>query len=334
MEKREQACTAMIPPASPYAKYLAEKYDICLGELIPTGRFGEIKARDVESYQETHLTRQTGKRVTPLASRVAEALGVNLETVTGSGHEGKIMRDDVLKAGSLLVKKETVAGSRRERISGMRRVVAERMLRSHNEIPSATITTKVDVTRLMELRKELIEQCHRKYSVNDMVLRAVALALTEHKEMLCNFEGDSVLYLDEINIGMAVSVGGGLIVPVIHHADKMSLDEISVAAKDLAVRARDNKLSVDEYKGSTFTISNLGMFGAESFTPIINQPDSAILGICAIEKELVLQEGRVCERQVMRLCITMDHRLMDGVQAASFNLAVKEYLENPMKLVM
>lgn len=316
--------------ASPYAKRLAQECGIDLQDVVPTGVYGEIKARDIQAHLENAKSRPAA---TPLAARMAADMGIDIAAVSGSKHGGKVCSTDILTAGNT-VKPEETSGERREKLSGMRRVVAQRMSQAHEEIPSATITTKVDVTELMKLRVQLKEQCGKKFSVNDMILKAVSMALSEHKEMLCSFCGDSIVYKEDVNIGMAVSVNNGLVVPVIKHADKLTLEEISAKARDLAVRARDNKLNMDEYKGSTFSISNLGMFGVESFTPIINQPDSAILGVCGMNTELALEQGQVVERKVMRLCITLDHRLMDGVQAATFNLAVKEYLENPMRLVL
>jgi len=133
---------------------------------------------------------------------------------------------------------------------------------------------------------------------------------------------------------MAVSTDTGLIVPVINDADKLSLEALSAKAKDLALRARENKLDMDEYKGSTFTVSNLGMFGVESFTPIINQPDAAILGVCSVEDELALEEGNVVQKKKMKISLTYDHRLLDGAVAAKFQQEIKKLLENPMEILL
>ena len=150
-----------------------------------------------------------------------------------------------------------------------------------------------------------------------------------------SLDGDQVIQRAHVNLGMAVALDAGLIVPVIRDADRMGLDALSAAAKDLASRAKSNKLTPDEYKGSTFSVSNLGMFGIETFTPIVNQPDAAILGVCAVEDELVMDdEGHISKHQVMRLSFTYDHRLIDGAVAAKFVMALRDLLEKPMSIIL
>ena len=221
------------------------------------------------------------------------------------------------------------------KMTGMRKVVAERMLRSHTEIPPVTQNTKVDVTELVKFRKMLINETERKYSVNDLILKATAKVLKSHPEILVSYDNGRMIQRAHINIGMAVALDAGLIVPVIRDADHLGLDELADRAKDLAVRAKDNKLLPDEYKGSTFSVSNLGMFGIETFTPIINQPDAAILGVCAIQDELVMDdEGKISKHQVMRLSFTYDHKLIDGATAAKFIMDLRDLLQNPMRIVL
>ena len=153
--------------------------------------------------------------------------------------------------------------------------------------------------------------------------------------MLVSYDGDRIIQRAHVNLGVAVALDAGLIVPVIRDADKMGLDALSAAAKDLAARAKENKLTPDEYKGSTFTVSNLGMFGIETFTPIINQPDAAILGVCAIADELDMdEEGKLFKKQVMRLSVTLDHRLLDGAVVAKFEMDLRDLLQNPMQIVL
>ena len=171
--------------------------------------------------------------------------------------------------------------------------------------------------------------------MNDLVLKAVAKCLRSHPEMLVSFDGNQIIQRAHVNVGMAVALDNGLIVPVIRDADKMGLDELSATAKDLADRAKNNKLLPEEYKGSTFSVSNLGMFGIETFTPIINQPDAAILGVCAIADELALDaEGGVTVRKVMRLTVTQDHRLLDGAVVAKFEMDLRDLLQSPMSIVL
>ena len=236
------------------------------------------------------------------------------------------------KAGLELMEGDTVV-----KLTGMRKVVAERMLASHTEIPPVTQNIKVDVTELMKFRKMLLAETGKKYSVNDLVLKAIAKCLTKHPEILVSFDeaNHQIIQRKHVNIGMAVALDAGLITPVIRDADKMGLDTLSATAKDLAARAKENKLTADEYKGSTITVSNLGMFGIETFTPIINQPDSVIVGVCAIEDELQMDdEGKLSKHQVMRLSVTLDHRTLDGAVVAKFEMDLRDILQNPMSIVL
>lgn len=293
-------------------------------------------------------------RISPLAKKTAAKLGVDYTTVAGSGPLGRIVQKDILaaaeaakaapaptaqaaaeKAAPKKTALELMDGDEVVKLAGMRKVVSERMTKSAQEIPTVTQNVRIDVTELMAFRKKINNDLGVKYSLNDYVLKATAKALKNNKHILVSIDGDRIIKRAHVNIGMAVALEDGLIVPVIKDADKMSLGEISEAARDLAERARTNKLSMDEYKGSTFSISNLGMFGVETFNPIINQPDAGILGVCAVQDELVMDaEGNITKRQFMRISFTFDHRLIDGATAAKFELAIKELLENPMQILL
>ena len=295
-------------------------------------------------------------RISPLARKTAAKLGVDYTALRGTGPSGRIVQRDILAAAQ--TQKETTAapapapvpapapapasaglelmeGDTVTKLTGMRKVVAERMSRSHSEIPSVTQTTKVDVTELMRFRKLLQQESGTKYSVNDLILKAVAKVLRQHPEILVSYDGGQMIQRAHVNLGMAVALDAGLIVPVIRDADRLSLDALSAAARDLAERAKNNHLTADEYKGSTFTVSNLGMFGVESFTPIINQPDAGILGVCAVEDKLVMDdEGTISKHQVMRVSFTFDHRLIDGAVAAKFALDLRDLLQAPMRILL
>lgn len=295
-------------------------------------------------------------RISPLAKKTAAKLGVDYTTVAGSGPMGRIVQKDILAAAeaaknapaaavsapvaaaekpAAATSLELMEGDEVVKLAGMRKVIADRMTKSAQEIPTVTQNVKIDVTDLMVFRKKVNNDLGVKYSLNDYVLKATAKALKENKHILASIDGDKIIKRAHVNIGMAVALDDGLIVPVIKDADKMSLGEISAKAKDLAERAKTNKLEMDEYKGSTFSISNLGMFGVETFDPIINQPDSGILGVCAVQDELVMDDdGNITKRQFMRISFTFDHRLIDGATAAKFELAIKELLENPMKILL
>jgi pyruvate dehydrogenase E2 component (dihydrolipoamide acetyltransferase) len=170
--------------------------------------------------------------------------------------------------------------------------------------------------------------------VNDLVMKAAAQSLKEHSYVNVTIDENDILYLADINLGMAVALPDGLIVPVIRNADKLSLKELSDTARDLGTRAKEGKLMPEEIKGGTFTVSNLGMYGIASFTPIINPPESAILGVCMVEEVLRLENGRIESRSVMGLSLTIDHRVIDGAQGAIFLGRVKELLENPLGIVL
>ena len=307
------------------------------------------------------VTAANGKRIriSPLARKTAAKMDVDYSGIAGTGPSGRIVVKDILaaaeaqknapaaapaaaeaapakkeapKAGLELMEGDTVV-----KLTGMRKVVAERMLASHTEIPPVTQNIKVDVTKLMKFRKMLLAETGKKYSVNDLVLKAIAKCLTQHPEILVSFDeaNHQIIQRKHVNIGMAVALDAGLITPVIRDADKMGLDTLAATAKDLAARAKENKLLPDEYKGSTITVSNLGMFGIETFTPIINQPDSVIVGVCAIEDELQMDdEGKLSKHQVMRLSVTLDHRTLDGAVVAKFEMDLRDILQNPMSIVL
>jgi pyruvate dehydrogenase E2 component (dihydrolipoamide acetyltransferase) len=293
-------------------------------------------------------TRSGGRiKISPLAKKTAVALGVDYEFLAGSGPGGRIEQQDILRHAELIQNQKaaasvastqkvegTVSAERRVKLKGMRKVVAERMFKSHSEIPSVTQNMKIDVTELVKLRRQINENREWKFTFNDFVLKAVAKALAANKHLLVSLDGDEIVYHEHVNLGMAVAVLEGLIVPVIRDADQLTLEIISRTAKDLAVRAREGKLGLDEYKGSTFTVSNLGMFDIETFTPIINKPEAAILGVCVIDDELAMAEGAVTVRKKLHISFTFDHRLLDGVIAAQFQLAVKQLLEHPGEIIV
>lgn len=317
--------------ATPYARMLAKDNRVDITNAKPTGPYGEVRARDVL------LLAENSARATPLARRMADAYGMDIANIEGTGYEGKVRKADVLTALNKRPDERVVSdqeGSRRVKMSGMRRVVARRMLQAHTEIPVVTNTVKNDVTDLLDIRSKLNEAGDWKYSINDFVMRATIMALLSHPNLLASIDGDDLIYYDYVNIGMAVAIDEGLLVPVIKNAHNMSLRELSRTARDLAARARENKLLPDECKGNNFTISNPGMYDVESFTPIINQPDAAILGVCSIFDELALRDGAVTVRKIMRTSMTYDHRIIDGATAAIFQKELKRLLEKPIELLI
>lgn len=329
------------------------------GEVLPDagGMAAPAAAADTAPAAAEHVPAPAGQmsggrvKASPLARRIAAKLGVDLSQVTPGGTSGRIRADDVRAYAAqapaapaapaaaapapAAAAAEQMDGDTVEKLSGMRKVVAQRMQQSHTEIPPVTQVTKVDVTALMQFRRELLEKTGKKYSVNDLILKATAKCLAAHPEMLVSFDGSQIIHRAHVNLGMAVALDTGLIVPVIRDADKLSLDALAACAKDLAARAKDGGLTPDDYKGSTFTVSNLGMFGIEMFTPIVNQPDAAILGVTAVEDELVMEaDGTIAKHQVMRLCCTFDHRAMDGAVEARFGMALRDLLQSPVEILL
>jgi pyruvate dehydrogenase E2 component (dihydrolipoamide acetyltransferase) len=234
---------------------------------------------------------------TPLAAKIAAAEGAEFSEIKGSGHAGKITRDDVLartrlRASEVAPQEDTVI-----QMSGMRKTITRNMIQAHTQIPAVTQEVRADVTELVTLRAKINEGREDKFTLTDFIVKAVAKALRQHPEIMVSIgEGDAVIQHARINIGVAVALDEGLIVPVVKDADMLPLEEISAAIRDLAGRAREGKLLPDEYAGSVLTVTNMGMFGVTSFTPIINMPNAAILGVCAVEDELCLVGGKVTAR--------------------------------------
>ncbi|HSK67991.1 MAG TPA: dihydrolipoamide acetyltransferase family protein, partial [Candidatus Limnocylindria bacterium] len=222
------------------------------------------------------------------------------------------------------------------KMSKMRKVVADRMSASAREIPSVSQNVRADVTKLLALRAQVNEGRENRISLNDFVLKATAKALLRHPEINSALDGNgNIIRYRHAHIGVAVSVPGGLMVPVLRNAEAKGLEALAEEARGLAARARTGSLEGAELQGSTFSVSNLGMYGVTSFTPIINQPNAAILGVCAVEDQPALDgEGRLYNRKVMTLCLTYDHRLIDGAEAAAFEQTLKALLEEPLNILL
>ena len=218
-------------------------------------------------------------------------------------------------------------------LTGIRKTIADRLSRSYREAVHVSITIEVDMTEVTNLRQRLKSEVERKaqapLSYTVILVKAVAVALKKNPIVNSTLEGDEIKILRDINIGVAVALKDGLIVPVIHNADKKSLSEIAICLRDLAEKAKQNRLELKDVEGGTFTITNLGMFGINTFTPIINPPQSAILGVGTIKDKLVMVDGEVVARPVMNLTLVFDHRIFDGVPAATFMRTLKEVLERP-----
>lgn len=282
----------------------------------------------------------------PLARRLARDLGVDLGTVQGSGPHGRVIRADI-EAAAAPARPEPAPAAVAEPapdddvevlpLPQMRRVAADRLTRSKQEAPHIYLTRAVDVTDLLALRVTLNETLvgagGPKVSVNDLVVKAVAGALRAHPEINVSFAGDSVRRHRRVHVGVAVAVESGLLVPVVHDADRMSVSEIAARTRDLSAKARERKLRPEEMSGGTFTVSNLGMFGIEQFTAVINPPEAAILAVGAATEELRPRDGAPVVRSVMRVTMSCDHRVVDGATGARFLQTLTALLEAPLRIL-
>jgi len=272
-------------------------------------------------------------QVTPAARRLARQRGLDLSRVQGTGPRGRVLLEDVERA--LLAQAQPAAPPAQVvPIRGMRQTIATRMLQSVQSMAQVTLTTEVDVTEAMQLRDGLARQWpDAGLSPLHLVLKATARALKEHPRLNALQKEHEVELVQEINIGVAVSLEEGLIVPTIRRADTKHLAEIAREARDLATRVRQGKASYDEVTGGTFTITNLGAYGIDAFTPIINAPQVGILGVGRVVEKPVVYQGEITKRAMMFLSLTFDHRVIDGAPAAAFLRTLQGHLADPWWMV-
>jgi pyruvate dehydrogenase E2 component (dihydrolipoamide acetyltransferase) len=311
--------------ASPAAKKLAAEKGIDLSDVEGTGPKGRITEEDVERYAAQPKT-----KASPMAEKIAEKNGVALDSVAHDG--GRVMKQDVMNhiAASDAQNK---AQTQEERVamSPMRRVISQRMLQSWTASPAVTYDIGVDITNLKALKGSFGDV---KITYTDFLVKILSKVLLEFPLLNCSIDGNELVYKHYVNIGVAVAVDSGLLVPVIKDAHIKGLAAISSEIKSMAADARSNALTPDKLSGGTFTVTNLGMYGIESFSPIINQPEVAILGVNAIKEELSLKNGEVVAVPMLKLSLTADHRAVDGAVAAEFLRKLKQYAENPYQLLL
>ncbi len=283
------------------------------------------------------------QRSSPLARRMASERGIALGAIQGSGPGGRIVKRDVENARSTGAVRRTGAAARLASegdfkdipLTQIRKTIARRLAESNGPVPTFFLTAELDVTRAAEMRTQLAEMGDEyKASFNDIVIKAVALALAEHPEVNAHWLDDKIRQHNRIHVAMAVAVEDGLITPVLFDADRMQLWEISAQARELAKRARDRKLTPEEYTGATFTVSNLGMFGIDQFTAIINPPEAGILAVGGVEGKPVVVDGQVVVRERMRVTMSCDHRAVDGATGAKFLKTLRALIENPLSLII
>ena len=334
--------------ASPAARQLAEKLAIDLTEVKASGPGGRILESDVQRYidlrGEAPAAETSRLKASPLARRLAKEHGLDLSSILGSGPDGRIVRDDVLQAAATPTPPapvvEIAAPQQATEVismSGIREIIAERMTLSVQTNASVTLHTEVDATAFVELRRMLNDKLQARevsLTYTDLLVKVVANALGEHPRLNATLTDDGIHLLSEINIGVAVALEDGLVVPVVQNADKGRLSEISAQVRGFAERARSNQLTPGELQGGTFTITNLGNFGIDAFTPIINPPESAILGVGRILKKPVVHDDEIVIRSMLTLSLTFDHRVIDGAPAAQFLQTVAGYIQDPYLLLV
>ena len=317
--------------ASPAAKKLAKEKGIDLALVTGTGPNGRITEDDVKNWKPAPAAPAVEEapktKASPLAAAVAKDLGIDLEKI---GAKDRVLAEDILHYLESTREKAADEAPREEVVpmNGMRKAIAKNMLNSHMTSPTVTANLSVDMSAMKGYREQLKAK-EIKVSYTDLLVKFIAKALTEFPLLNCSVEDNKIIYKHYVNMGVAVALDNGLVVPNVTDADKKSLTEISAEVKELAKLAREGKLPMEKLKGGTFTITNLGMYGIESFTPIINQPEVAILGVTTMEDRAVVRGGEIVIRPMMTLSLTFDHRVVDGSVAAEFLQRVKALLENP-----
>ncbi|MBJ8108233.1 2-oxo acid dehydrogenase subunit E2 [Bacillus cereus group sp. N6] len=279
-------------------------------------------------------------KISPVAKKIAKTENLDIRSLIGTGPGGRITKVDVLKALEERVAIPEVLEQEESKVipvTGMRKAIANRMHASLQNSAQLTLTMKVNVTDLVALHKDIAEVVQKRYdklTITDFVSRAVVLALAEHKEMNSAYIDDAIHQFEHIHLGMAVALEKGLVVPSIRFANNLSLVELSKEIKIVAQKAREGNLSSDDMQGTTFTISNLGSFGIEYFTPVLNTPETGILGVGAIEHVPVYKGKKLRKGSMLPLSLTFDHRVLDGAPAAAFLRTIKRYLEEPVTILL
>lgn len=289
--------------------------------------------------------------ISPLAKKMAQEKGVDINSLQGSGENGRIVKKDI-ENYQPSQKTESVAPAQQSNAaaqvalsfvqgedtetpnSQVRNIIAKRLSESKFTAPHYYLMVEINMDKAIEARKEINSLPDTKISFNDMIIKATAVALRKHPQVNSSWAGDKVIHRGNINVGVAVAIPDGLVVPVLKNTDQMNYTQISAAVKDMAGRAKSKGLKANEMEGSTFSISNLGMFGIETFTSIINQPNSAILSVGAIVEKPIVKDGQIVVGNLMKLSLACDHRVVDGATGAQFLQTLKTYLENPLTLLL
>lgn len=321
--------------ATPYARKLADDLNIDISLIPGTGELGSIFSRDVLGFKKS-------AKITSVAKRMVDYYGLDISQL--ENNEKKITKKDILEVldqrdlASEAGKESGIKDLSAAEASPMRKMIAKRMLESMATAPQYTLFSEIDTTNLFDLIKNSNSMFNKlsreKLTITDFLVKIVALALEKHPVINSSYADDHIIYQEEIHMGVAVALDDGLIVPVIKDANKSSIGDIHTIGKDLYKRAREGKLSGDECTGSTFTISNMGMYPIDFATPIINQPESGILAVGQSQEKPVVVDGDIVIRKMTGFSLTLDHRHVDGIEGCKFLKTLKELLQEPLCILL
>ena len=293
----------------------------------------ETSSNSNNSFPPAESISNSGSKASPLAKKLAEERGINLKFVNGTGTDGRIVKRDIdnFQGKSSITGQESFID---ESVSPMRKVIAQRLAESKFSAPHFYLTVSINMDNAIESRKAINNAISpSKISFNDFVVKAAAVSLKDHPKVNASWHGDFIRYNNHVHIGVAVAVDEGLLVPVVRFANEKSLTNIGEEIKTFAKKAKDKKLQPEEWEGNTFTISNLGMFGIDEFTAIVNPPDACILAVGGIQQVPIVKNGEIVPGNIMKVTLSCDHRVVDGAVGSAFINSFKNYLENPVLLL-
>ncbi|WP_332452832.1 2-oxo acid dehydrogenase subunit E2 [Chryseobacterium aquaticum] len=342
---------AMIGPEGTDVSGVGAPKQASKSENKPAEEKPEAKTEEKPAAQSANNSSSDRVAISPLAKKMAQEKGVDINSLQGSGENGRIVKKDIenyqpsQKTESVAPAQQSNAGAQvalsfvqgedtETPNSQVRNIIAKRLSESKFTAPHYYLMVEINMDKAIEARKEINSLPDTKISFNDMIIKATAVALRKHPQVNSSWAGDKVIHRGNINVGVAVAIPDGLVVPVLKNTDQMNYTQISAAVKDMAGRAKSKGLKANEMEGSTFSISNLGMFGIETFTSIINQPNSAILSVGAIVEKPIVKDGQIVVGNLMKLSLACDHRVVDGATGAQFLQTLKTYLENPLTLLL
>jgi pyruvate dehydrogenase E2 component (dihydrolipoamide acetyltransferase) len=338
------------PPASddgvrvsPLARRLANERGVDLSAITGTGPGGRITEADIPEQGAPAASVNGYVKASPLAKRLARERGIDLAALTGTGPDGRITETDVPEHAAPAAAPASVESapsselsSESVELSKMRQAIARVTVDSKREAPHFYVAVDIDMTKAMSFRRDMNDEldAEKRVSVNDFIVKASAIAIGRHPKFNSFFRDDHLQMNASINVGIAIALESGLIVPGINGCEGKSLVEVAVASRDLVARANSGTLRNEEYSGTTFSVSNLGMFDIESFTAIIFPPHAAVLAIGTVKEQPVVRDGELAVAQIMKATLSTDHRVADGAEAAQFLVEIKKLLENPISLII